>query len=216
MPPTREQRDKFPMCNATTRSGNKCRRWAGERTAHSGIGRCYLHGGATPSHQQHAVKVEAKRRAIEFGQLVDIEPGPALLLAVKLSAGQLVYLRSRLDNPDVDGFERQILASQWDGERDRLTRSARAAFESGIAERQIRLAEAAGAELAQLVSGVLEDLGLSEDQRERLPAIMAEHFAQAEHSEPDLGQTVQVLDPPLSPRSHRSKKRSGKRRIPHG
>jgi hypothetical protein len=216
MPPTKEQRNKFPMCSAKTRSGGRCRKWAGERTSHPGIGACYLHGGATPNHQQHAVKVEATRRAIEFGQLVDIEPGPALLLAVKLSAGQLVYLRSRLDDPDVDGFERQILASQWDGERDRLSRSARAAFESGIAERQIRLAESAGAELAQLVSGVLQDLGLSDDQRERLPAIMAEHFAQAERSEADLGQTVRVLDPPLSTRADRAKKRHGKRKLRRG
>jgi hypothetical protein len=214
MPQSREQRDKFAMCGARTRSGGRCRKWAGERTDHPSIGACYLHGGSTPTHQQHAVKVEAKRRAVEFGQLVDIEPGEALLLSVKLSAGQLVYLRSRLDDPDVDGFERQVLASQWDGERDRFVRSSRAAVESGIAERRVRLAEAAGAELAQIITGVLEALGLDDDQRERLPAILAEHFRQVEGSGADLGQTVRMIDPPLTPRSDREKRRKA-RQIPH-
>jgi hypothetical protein len=213
MTTTPEQRAKFPLCGARRKQGGgTCAHYAGMRTDHPGTGYCWLHTGRTENGNKHA----AKLGAVEFGTLIDLEPGEALLLAVKISAGQIAYYRSLLKNADIDPFERRIITSQFDSERDRIVRAAKAAADSGIAERQIRLAEAAGAELAQLIGGILDELGLDESQRERLPSIMAEAFGQVERSDAGFGETVRVLDPPVSARSNGAKRRSGKRNKRHG
>lgn len=36
------------LCNAKAKRGGNCRHFAGFRTDHPGVGRCYLHGGRTP------------------------------------------------------------------------------------------------------------------------------------------------------------------------
>src|SRR3954453_704158 len=123
MATTPDQRRKFPLCGARRRQGGgTCAHYAGMRTDHPGTGYCWLHTGRTENGNKHAAKAEAKRRAVEFGALIDLEPGQALLLSVKLSAGQIAYYRSLLNNADIDPFERRILTSQYDGERDRLVR----------------------------------------------------------------------------------------------
>src|SRR6266511_4944831 len=83
-------RDKHALCGAKRRSdGKPCRLFAGQRTDHPGYGRCYLHGGATPTHRRGAVKEAAKQRAPKFGQPRKVMPGEALMEMLYLSYGNV-------------------------------------------------------------------------------------------------------------------------------
>lgn len=64
-------------------------------------------------------------------------------------------------------------------ERDRCARFAKLALDAGIAERQVRVAEAQGALLADLLRAVLSDpeLGLSVEQRKAVPVVARRHLA---------------------------------------
>lgn len=57
-------------------------------------------------------------------------------------------------------------------ERDRCVRYAKVAHDMGIADREIRLAEAQGALLAGAISRILDALELSPSQRSRVPEIV--------------------------------------------
>ena len=48
-------------CGGRTRLGTPCRLPAGHGTSHPGIGCCDHHGGATPTHEEHARRVLAER-----------------------------------------------------------------------------------------------------------------------------------------------------------
>lgn len=64
-------------------------------------------------------------------------------------------------------------------ERDRCCRFAEKAVAAGLLERQVRLAEAQGALIADVLRAVLGDprLGLSVDQQGLVPALLREHLA---------------------------------------
>jgi hypothetical protein len=64
------------------------------------------------------------------------------------------------------------LAQLEAGERDRCARFAKLALDAGIAERQVRLAEAQGALVASAVQRILDALGLSAEQRALVPVVV--------------------------------------------
>jgi hypothetical protein len=67
-----------PYCGARSRSGGECHRPAGWGTD-SDIGRCKLHGEATPTHRKYA-QTETLRREVErLGIPVEADP-PRLCL----------------------------------------------------------------------------------------------------------------------------------------
>jgi hypothetical protein len=178
---------KHALCGAKKRSdGKPCRRFAGEGTDHVGIGRCRLHGGSTPTHRTGAVKVEATRRAIEFGEPIDISPAEALLSTVRLSAGHLQFIHDELDALGNGGklsaklkFEKETLLRMWNDERDRLNRHAKAAHEAGVEEHVVRLVEQQGVAIARAMHAMLADpeLGLTAAQQKLLPTLIRRHLA---------------------------------------
>ena len=158
---TPEQRDKFALCGAKKKNGDICRAWAGMGTTHPGIGRCRYHLGNTATHQQHAVKVEAKKELADvgFGVAIELNPAEALVGMVHLSAGHLGWLRNQLaEQEDKTDFEAQVFMRLYDAERDRLARFSKAALDAGVQERQIQLAERYGEALATYTRGILDDL----------------------------------------------------------
>ena len=179
MPHTPEQRDRHALCGARRKNGEPCRKFAGEGTNHPGVGRCRFHLGNSKNHEAHAVRVEAQRRLIEFGQPMVIEPTEALLSVLHLSAGHLAWVRDKLAGlDDKTTFEGQVLMRLWNEERDRVARISKAALDAGVAERQVRLAEHYGEQLARLLSAIFEDpeLGLNGRQRAQLPDTLRRHL----------------------------------------
>ena len=190
MPHTREQRDRHALCGAKKKNGEACRKFAGEGTPHPGIGRCKYHLGNTRDHITHAAKIEAQRRALDFGAPIDIHPAEALLAVLQLSFGHLQFIRTELaTKADEPSFERDVLLRAWDDERDRVARISKAALDAGVDERLVTLAERYGEQLARVLQGIFGDaeLGLSKRQRDRLPALLRRHLiAMDERERPAL------------------------------
>src|SRR5437660_28365 len=110
MPHTPEQRDKHALCGAKRKNGEKCRLFAGQGTDHPGVGKCRFHLGATRNHRTNAIKVEAERRSLQFGESVAVDPTEALLSVLHLSAGHLAFIRGELaTHEDKRTFEAGVL-----------------------------------------------------------------------------------------------------------
>src|SRR4051794_2723097 len=164
---TAEKRSTYALCGAKTRSGGTCPLFAGQGTSHLGRGRCKLHGGSTPTHVTSAITHEAKRRALEFGDELPVDPGEALLWMLRLSSGHVAWLRQELAAmEDRTTFDAQVAMRLYGDERDRVARVAKAALDAGVAERMVRIAEEYGELLAKLIGGILGDLRLTREQRD--------------------------------------------------
>ena len=182
---TREQRDRLALCGARKKNGESCRAFAGQGTSHPGVGRCKFHLGNTEAHNKNAVVQEAKRGMVDFGQPLEIEPAEALLGVLHISAGHLNWIRDELAaTADTTTFDAQVLLRMWDDERDRIARISKAALDVGVAEKQIRLAERYGEQLASVLRAIFydDDLGLTDTQRARLPDLLRRHLGSLESS----------------------------------
>jgi hypothetical protein len=166
-------------CGANTKRGAVCNQPAGWGTPY-GHGRCKLHGGATPTHVRAAQRREAERAVAVLGLPREVDPATALLEEVHRSAGHVAWLAEVLGQlhhqqvvhgevrtvPGPDGprtVEAGAVLNPWvklyQEERDRLVRVAKAAIDTGVEERRVRLAERQAQQLAQLIRAILTDLG---------------------------------------------------------
>ena len=186
-------------CGARTRSGGQCGRPAGWGTDHRGTGRCRLHGGATPNHQLAHQRDQARQAVETLGLPVDVDPHTALLDEVHRTAGHVDWLGevvAQLDREQLvhgttravrfpDGgrlVEARAGANVWvrlyQAERAHLVRVSKAAIDTGVAERQVALAEQQAAMLAQAVAAILVDVGL-DPADEHVRAAVRHRLAQA-------------------------------------
>ena len=180
---TQEQRDGMRLCGAKKKNGDPCRAFAGQGTSHPGVGRCKFHFGNSANHEKHAVVHEARARMAEvgFGEAYEVDPATALLGVLHLSAGHLNFVRAELaEVEDKRSLEGQVLLRLWDEERDRIARISKMALDAGVAERQVRIAEMWGEQLANLLRAVFDDerLALTAAQRSRLPDVLRQHLSQ--------------------------------------
>jgi hypothetical protein len=189
-------RNKQPLCGAKKRSdGKKCKNYAGFKTDHAGVGRCFLHGGSTRTHKKHAVKVEAKRLTAEykFGKPRKVMPGEALIEMLETAYGLVHWLATEIGkHKNLASFEARVLVQAHAEERDRVAHIAKVALDAGVQERQIRLAEMYGEMIARLIEGILGDLNLTSGQKQSVPTVVRRHLlaVQGKSEEPP------VLGPP--------------------
>lgn len=183
-------------CGAKTRNGGKCKMAAGAGTDHLGIGRCKLHGGASPNAQLTGVVELARREAAVMGRPLDIAPGEALLQCIRIAAGEVQYASDRIAELDVDDaivgqrtVKTRPLSEGKDGESptqtveevtvttaadlhiwihvrrqalDRLVNYSAVALKAGVEERRVKIAEQTGQLIANVIRGVLTDLGVAD------------------------------------------------------
>lgn len=88
------------FCGAKTRSSTPCKRPAGAGTTHVGIGRCRLHGGASPNAELAGSVVLARREAAVMGAPLPIDPHEAILQAIHITAGEVQYCSDRIAELD--------------------------------------------------------------------------------------------------------------------
>jgi hypothetical protein len=179
-------RDKQALCGAKKRSdGKPCRQFAGFKTDHVGYGRCYLHGGATPTHRKGAVKAAAKERAPKFGQPRKVMPGDALLEMLWTSYGMVHWLADEIGkHKDLTSFEARVLVQAHAEERDRVAKIAATALAAGVQERLVRAAEVYGELIARLITSVLDDMKLTPAQQRNVPGVVRRHLLALVESEP--------------------------------
>jgi hypothetical protein len=155
---------------------------------------CAAHGGRSPKIRAAAEQrvLAAKVHAAVATLGLDLEaadPAETLLAEVRRSAGICRWLQARVAELDPDLT--WILASRVEGkqaqgsvnfsehramahplvvlygqERDRLVRVCQVSLAAGVQERQVQIAEQLGGHVADIMSAILDDLGLSPDQRE--------------------------------------------------
>jgi len=176
------QAKKNGFCLAQKKGGGgKCQLPAGFGTDHTGYGKCKWHGGSTPTHIKAAAKNEAR---ILLGHPIDMNPLDALLWCIRLRAGEVKWLSERmaeLQEKDwtvetMIGKQFHLFARERSAAMNDLARYSQMAISLGIAERAVKLAETYGILLGKLLKGVLDDLQLTPDQRERAPLIVRRHL----------------------------------------
>lgn len=154
---------------------------------------CKWHGGASPQAkakaQQRRQQQAAEDAVRTYGLARDVDPAEALLDEVRWTAGHVAWLRDRVQEIEqaelVWGVAEKVEknATEFGGtdttskaapniwlelyrqERKHLVDVCKAALAAGVEERKVRLAEQAGAQLAQVIRAVLGELGLADDPR---------------------------------------------------
>ncbi len=162
---------------------------------------CRMHLGK----QASAVIAEASaRKAVEtYGLPRDISPTDALLEEVRYSAGHVAWLRIRVaeleaqdlvwgitEEADKQATEfagtdttRSATANMWlelyHRERKHLLDLVKTAISVGIEERRVRLAEAQGSLMNDVIRRILARLSLTADQSALLPVVVPEELRRA-------------------------------------
>lgn len=179
----------------TSAGPGTCCQPAGWGTEHIGTGRCKLHGGCLPTHNKSALLSEAVLTAKRlYGEDLDIDPYEALLGEVRRTAGAVIWLQEHireLEDPERlkqvtnnMGITPSVWIQMYQQERAHLVRVAKACIDSGIAERNVRIAEQQGQLLAAVITAFLNDpdLGLSPVQMAHAPKLIRRHILALEGS----------------------------------
>lgn len=166
----------LPPCTATSkRTGNQCQHPAGWGTDHPGYGNCKNHGGSTPAGKKFAARQAATQAVATYGLPREIDPHSALLEELHRTAGHIAWLGAELaDLEDADAVVASALTALYSDERIHFARVARSCIDVGIEERRVTLAEQQGALIAQVLRGVLTELGVHD--RPEVPAVVRRHL----------------------------------------
>lgn len=79
-------------CGAKSKTtGKPCGQPLGHRTNHPGVGKCWIHGGASPRAQLAGVVELARREMAVMGSPIAIAPHAAILECIQIAAGEVRY-----------------------------------------------------------------------------------------------------------------------------
>lgn len=151
---------------------------------------------------EEAALEAARLEQVVMGVAIDIHPMDALLMTVRIAAGEVAYATRKIaeltheeevvrpevettreGGADFDGatHELQKQAEElnlWVRVRqqgmDRLAKFSKMALDAGAEERRVRVAEQAGEGLALAIRAILEGLQLTPDQERRAPELVRE------------------------------------------
>lgn len=119
--------DSTPRCGSTKSDGSgHCTQIAGWGTTHVGVGRCKLHGGASPLAELSGQLVIARHEAQVMGVPLPADPLEAILQCIAIAAGEVRYCSDRiaeLEERDAAGPVRTITTKpvKGGGKDDRTT-----------------------------------------------------------------------------------------------
>lgn len=191
------------VCGSKTRRDTPCRRGAGWGTGHPGVGRCKLHGGASPRAEVAGAVELARRDTLVMGRPLEIDPSDAIFECVRIAAGEVDYASDRIAELDASEAVGPVVTTRprklekgaesktervaehgapavhiWIEVRrramDRLVSYSKVALAAGVEERRVRLAERQAQLLASAIRGILDDLGVAD--RPDVPAIVRRHL----------------------------------------
>ncbi len=190
------------VCYAKKKDGTHCMLPAGNRTAHPGYGKCSFHGGNTPTLSKAAAYhagadvIDRMTMSYGYGQPIDITPQDALLQEVQRSAGHVFFLQDRIsmwELTDEDGQlraqpteEQEWWMDKYLEERQHLAKVAKMAVDAGVAERRVQLAEQQGQILVAVLNQVFDQIGLTVEQRKKIPVIVPRVIRDATQPKPQF------------------------------
>ena len=190
------------QCTATSkRSGERCKKWAikGAKTclAH-GSGSKKARAAAARRVEEEKAARQAQKAVEMLGIQRDIPPSEALLEEVRWTAGHVDWLRDRVKELEREqlvwgktkektaaggedaGFDVEVTESSvpsvwyslYEKERAHLVAVCTAALRAGVEERRVRLAEAQGAQVAEVIRAILDDLSLTLEQQQKVATVV--------------------------------------------
>ncbi|HXJ65154.1 MAG TPA: hypothetical protein VNN79_15475 [Actinomycetota bacterium] len=186
------------LCGTRKKDGNTCKMPAGHGTDHLGWGKCKFHGGTSAPLKIAAAKEQMRARMVAFGTPLDIDPAAALLGEVRRSAGIVAWLetvitqftqidletlredaRSALQSLGEQGREVAVWVELYREERKMLRTASVEALKNNIEERRVQIEEETGAQLARVITAVLDDpeLNLSREQRTIRGHVVRRHLS---------------------------------------
>ena len=146
---------------------------------------------------EEAKAAEAAERAVTtLGLSRDVSPSEALLEEVRWTAGHVDWLRDRVreverdelvwgktkwkqvDSADgpieetVETASTSVWYDLYEKERRHLVAVCTAALRAGVEERRVRLAEAQGAQVAEVIRAILDDLSLTLEQQQKVGTVV--------------------------------------------
>jgi hypothetical protein len=160
------------LCGAEGKTG-PCKNIAGKKTSHKGVGRCWLHGGASPQAEVSGVVALARNEMQVMGKPLDVPPHEAILLLIQIASGEVAYCSEKIAGLEDHQAMRDTMfgpvLNEWIKARheamDRLAVYSEKALKANVEERHVRVMERWGDDLAEFARGLLEDFGLSGDPR---------------------------------------------------
>lgn len=129
---------------------------------------CSMHGGKAPQVKAAAERrlevAEIGRKLERLGVAIEVNPLDALQHSVFEAAGNVAFLRERVQ----DGGETPSAAwlAHYDAERERLAKFAKMAVDAGVSERLVRLEEAKAEALVRAIKTAVARAGLSPEQQQ--------------------------------------------------
>lgn len=193
-----------PKCASTSKqTGKRCK-----RDPAIGLDKCAIHCGLSKADRdriaaEFLADAEARRAVVTYGLPRDISPTDALLEEVRYSAGHVAWLRAKVaeieENDLVWGVTERAEknATEFSGtdvteaakpnvwldlyfrERRHLLDLTKTAISVGIEERRVRLAEAQGSLLNEVIRRILGRLSLTPEQSKLLPVVVPEELRRA-------------------------------------
>lgn len=179
------------LCGAKKKQGEgTCGRPAGWGTDHAGWGRCKLHGGSSADGKKGALRLAAQDAVVTYGLAREIDPHSALLEELHRTAGHVAWLEGMVQGLREDDLygpvgqagenfypknEPHVWVALYHEERKHYTAVAKTCIAVGIEERRVRLAEAQGQALANVIRGVLTELGVMD--RPEVPEVVRRHLS---------------------------------------
>lgn len=188
-------------CTATSKqSGKPCK-----RDAAVGLDKCSVHCGLSKAKRDEIGEAfrahqAAEKAVVTYGLPRDISPTEALLEEVRYTAGHVAWLREQVQALEADelvwGVTEKVEknATEFEGtdttsaakpnawlelyyrERKHLVDVTKAAIQAGIEERRVKLAEAQGHLVAEVIKRILGRLDLLDWQQKRVPVVVPEEL----------------------------------------
>lgn len=171
------------LCGAKKRQGDgRCKKPAGWGTPTPGRGRCRLHGGSTRTQRKGADDAEIDERARAMLARMDVKPCDDPLRELQKLAGQVLAWKdaiggmvNELDSIRYEteyGEQLRAEVALFERAMDRCERVLVAMARLNLDERLVRISEAQGKLLTEVVLGAFADVGLSRELQDVLrPAI---------------------------------------------
>lgn len=133
--------------------------FAGQGTSHVGVGRCFKHGGASPTHEKAAAKMEVQQRLHTLAEPLSIEeaaPHHVLKRLIQVTGGRLDWI----DNELALGPTSPALQRQYEKERQFLAQLAKMASEVKVEEIEASIKQAQALQMAEMIRQAAEGAGL--------------------------------------------------------
>lgn len=177
--------------------GGRCTKVAGWKTAHPGVGICYVHGGGSARENckgawKLAIVMSAREYGLSLAGELNVSPWDALLGQVRLLGAQVEYFRQKIvaveamEGPDGaslrPGGENHDLVVLLEARGERLAKTSKMAIDAGVAVRLVEQVETEAALMARALQLTLESLGLDEAQKVLARRLLATNLVALEGS----------------------------------